>query len=148
MPSHYLNQWWLDHWRIYGSLGLDELNIVVSHFKSWYKESWQYQISFWYFTTYHYMCKCFPTAPLLYKKCLWRISSLDCFIESVRNRIRELQNWIIWYFVLVLLGISHWRGCIYADAMGDISQRHKEIIVRIKSDFIWSPIILFKFAHL
>ena len=24
--SHYLNQWWLDHWRIYVSLGLSELN--------------------------------------------------------------------------------------------------------------------------
>ena len=23
--SHYLNQWWLDHWRIYASLGLNEL---------------------------------------------------------------------------------------------------------------------------
>ena len=24
VPSHYLNQWWLDYWRIYASLGLSE----------------------------------------------------------------------------------------------------------------------------
>ena len=24
--SHYLNQWWLDHWHIYASLGLNKLN--------------------------------------------------------------------------------------------------------------------------
>ena len=24
--SHYLNQWWLDYWRIYASFGLNELN--------------------------------------------------------------------------------------------------------------------------
>ena len=28
--SHYLNQWWLDYWRIYASLGLNELRIVLT----------------------------------------------------------------------------------------------------------------------
>ena len=28
--SHYLNQWWLVYWRIYASLGLNELNILKS----------------------------------------------------------------------------------------------------------------------
>ena len=27
--NHYLNQWWLNHWRIYESLGLNEL--IISH---------------------------------------------------------------------------------------------------------------------
>ena len=27
-PSHYLNQWWLFHWRIYASLGLNELSLA------------------------------------------------------------------------------------------------------------------------
>ena len=26
--SHYLNQWWLDHWCIYASLGLNELGLI------------------------------------------------------------------------------------------------------------------------
>ena len=26
--SHYLNQWWLDYWRIYASLGLNELKML------------------------------------------------------------------------------------------------------------------------
>ena len=29
--SHYLNQWWLDYRRIYASLGLNELTIVMVH---------------------------------------------------------------------------------------------------------------------
>ena len=27
--SHYLSQWWLDYWRIYASLGLNELNVFL-----------------------------------------------------------------------------------------------------------------------
>ena len=30
MSSHYLNQWWLDYWRIYASLGLSELTWPIS----------------------------------------------------------------------------------------------------------------------
>ena len=30
-PSHYLNQWWLVYWRIYASLGLNELRIAWGH---------------------------------------------------------------------------------------------------------------------
>ena len=36
--SHYLNQWWLDYWRIYASLGLNELmwpSDVTLHCRSW-----------------------------------------------------------------------------------------------------------------
>ena len=32
--SHYLNQWWLDYWRIYASLGLNELSEAGQRF--WY----------------------------------------------------------------------------------------------------------------
>ena len=27
--NHYLNQWWLLHWRIYASLGLHEVNVMA-----------------------------------------------------------------------------------------------------------------------
>ena len=30
--SHYLNQWWLDYWRIYASLGLNELTTFNSQY--------------------------------------------------------------------------------------------------------------------
>ena len=30
-PSHYLNQWWLVYWRIYASLGLNELTLNSYH---------------------------------------------------------------------------------------------------------------------
>ena len=30
--SHYLNQWWFVYWRIYASLGLNELNIIFQYF--------------------------------------------------------------------------------------------------------------------
>ena len=33
--SHYLNQWWLDHWCIYASLGLNELKHWISHPGLW-----------------------------------------------------------------------------------------------------------------
>ena len=37
--SHYLNQWWLDHWRIYTSLGLNELmdiwNMIFTVYHYW-----------------------------------------------------------------------------------------------------------------
>ena len=32
VTSHYLNQWWLVDWRIYASLGLSELMIMVTRF--------------------------------------------------------------------------------------------------------------------
>ena len=32
VPSHHLDQWWLDHWRIYASLGLNELMNVEKKF--------------------------------------------------------------------------------------------------------------------
>ena len=34
--SHYLKQWWLDCWRIYASLGLDELSHTVNDLQSRY----------------------------------------------------------------------------------------------------------------
>ena len=36
--SHYLNQWWLDHWRIYASIGLNELSKIW-----WMKECYHHQ---------------------------------------------------------------------------------------------------------
>ena len=35
--SHYLNQWWLDYWRIYGSLDLNELNDRVFFSRKWFR---------------------------------------------------------------------------------------------------------------
>ena len=34
VPSHYLNQWWSVYWRIYASLGLNELPIIASLYSS------------------------------------------------------------------------------------------------------------------
>ena len=36
--SHYLNQWWLVYWRIYASLGLNELTQMSSYWFSWLLE--------------------------------------------------------------------------------------------------------------
>ena len=33
--SHYLNQWWLVYWRIYASLGLNELTMKHEHHRLW-----------------------------------------------------------------------------------------------------------------
>ena len=44
--SHYLNQWWLDHWRIYPSLGLNELMSTDSYHSV-------DTIPFIYFSYYH-----------------------------------------------------------------------------------------------
>ena len=33
--SHYLNQWWLVYWRIYASLGLNELKVLLTNSQPW-----------------------------------------------------------------------------------------------------------------
>ena len=61
--THYLNQWWLVHWRIYASLGLNELihhgwlmhisiNLVINWFRQWFVTC---------STPSHYLIQCWLT---------------------------------------------------------------------------------------
>ena len=43
--SHYLNQWWLDYWRIYASLGLNELKTC----SKWYSMKMFHSHIIWYY---------------------------------------------------------------------------------------------------
>ena len=38
-PGHYLNQWWLDYWRKYVSLCLNELTLYVLHCMLYFDET-------------------------------------------------------------------------------------------------------------
>ena len=46
MTSHYLKQWWLVYWRIYASLGLNELTTINSH--QWLKVARKLLSKIWF----------------------------------------------------------------------------------------------------
>ena len=54
--SHYLNQWWSDHRRIYASLGLNELKMSSYQYRNdWGDESWNHFSIGWNCMNIHYV---------------------------------------------------------------------------------------------
>ena len=49
--SHYMNQWWLFYWRIYASLGLNELNDQAIHFMHLVNVSQHWMMMVWCYST-------------------------------------------------------------------------------------------------
>ena len=71
--SHYLNQWWLVHWRIYASLGLNELNIYQTEGDDYGTSAVHIQHRSWYMHT----------------ALVWLFWSVFCWIHNVYNIERE-----------------------------------------------------------
>ena len=83
--SHYLNQWWLVYWRIYVSLGLNELRPRDS---IWRQRSWSPLVQ---------AITCCPTAPRHYlNQCSLIINGILCHLqEMLKISLIWVWKWLI-----------------------------------------------------
>ena len=116
--SHYLNQWWLVHWRIYASLGLDEL----SNDKDLY--IWQ-SLAMCMF--YHYFAYC-PACRTTLVATRFRVAVI-CPIIQVPHCIRVFF-YFVWFVFINHIFQFYYELCTYCNILG------------------YLPIIKFKFCQL
>ena len=108
--SHYLNQWWLVYWRIYASLGLNELTMKHEHHRLWATAVEDHSAVNYLISTIRF--------PILVRWYFFIISGHPPFLSHQVHQTRVTCNWSSSMEVLMNHRIYKFNSCSMAANKG------------------------------